>query len=165
MLRFSLHGLGSKLLLFLFILQPYYANSGKADEREVIVEEAETTEESLDAIDEIVNDVGDVADEYLIYLIIAANIAVAGFFIKCLIWLIKYINNSGSALMGCTGNSQSMTSATVTEKGNHTQVEELPKADGGLNIDIFSMLDPKRIAGFFTSNNQDPASLLTTQTA
>ncbi|EYB89407.1 hypothetical protein Y032_0232g3036 [Ancylostoma ceylanicum] len=151
MLRISSYSLASILLLLLVILQPYYVNSDKADGEEIVVEEGTTTEESLDVIDDVVDEVGSMADEYLIYLIIAANIAVAGFFVKCLIWLIKYINNSGSTLMCTSGTRKSTTAASVTENGNQTQVEELSKADGGMNMDIFSMLDPGRIAGIFTS--------------
>lgn len=75
--------------VLLVFLQPFYAISGLLDDEEIIVGESTSTEESLDVIDEIVSDVGNVTDEYLIYLIIAVNIAVAGFFVKCLIWLIK----------------------------------------------------------------------------
>ncbi|VDM68944.1 unnamed protein product [Strongylus vulgaris] len=95
-------------------------------------DEEETSTKGLSALEKMVAGVGNTTDEYMIYLIIAVNIAVAAFIIKSLLWLIKYVTNSGSNLgMNWPCNKFTEVAGALTKRTGTVSVDETSSSTPG----------------------------------
>ncbi|KAK6750309.1 hypothetical protein RB195_002342 [Necator americanus] len=81
---------------------------------------------------EAAEDFDALANESAVYLIVALNIAVAGFLVKCLLWLIKYINSSSTTIMNWPCNKLSNNTIHSLREGSHQiQMEERHSSANG----------------------------------